>query len=133
MTDNESRTLIFIPKDANYIEILGHKIDGFDSFEAFCEHLKKYAELEETVNRLQAENKSLNAEINLLKAKIAVYEGWGSPQEKIKAEAYKEFAEELKKKMVKHNFKYADTLFSANVATAPMVDNLLKEMVGEDK
>lgn len=48
----------------------------------------------------------------------------------IKAEAYREFAERLKEKMVKHNFKYADTLFSANVATAPMVNNLLKEMEG---
>ena len=47
----------------------------------------------DTLNSLQAENKSLNAEINLLKAKIAVYEGWGSPQEKIKAEAYKECIE----------------------------------------
>ncbi len=51
----------------------------------------------------------------------------------IKVEAYKEFAERLKKKMVKHNFKYADTLFSANVTTVPMVDNLLKEMVGESQ
>lgn len=57
MTGNEN--LIYIPKDANYIEILGYRIDGFNSFEAFCEHLKKYAELEETVERQQAEIKKL--------------------------------------------------------------------------
>ena len=41
LTSNENRTLIFIPNNANYIEILGHKIDGFESFEAFCEYLNK--------------------------------------------------------------------------------------------
>ena len=50
----------------------------------------------------------------------------------IKAEARKEFAERLKAKMTKHSFEYADLLFSANVATAPMVDNLLIEMESED-
>ena len=41
MKDNEKgRTLIDIPADGNYIEILGHRIDGFESFEAFLEHLK---------------------------------------------------------------------------------------------
>ena len=52
MTDNnEARCLIDIPADGNYIEILGQRIDVFDSFEAFCEYLKKYAELEEIVDR----------------------------------------------------------------------------------
>ena len=55
MVDGENKNLIFIPKDGNYIEILGHRIDGFDSFEAFCEHLNKYAELEEIVNNQKAE------------------------------------------------------------------------------
>ena len=53
------KMLIDIPKEGNYIEILGHKIDGFDSFESFCEYLKKYAELEETVNRQQEEIEKL--------------------------------------------------------------------------
>lgn len=60
MTDNnECRILINIPADENYIEILGHRIDGFESFEAFLEHLKKYAELEETVYRQKAEIEKL--------------------------------------------------------------------------
>lgn len=52
-------TIIYIPADGNYIEILGHRIDGFESFEAFCEHLHKYSKLESrckrfknTINRL---------------------------------------------------------------------------------
>ena len=65
LTDKE-RCLIFIPNNANYIEILGHKIDGFESFEAFCEHLKKYAELEETVNRLQEKNSNLTSDLTSL-------------------------------------------------------------------
>ena len=56
MIDKE-KVLINIPADGNYIEILGYKIDGFESFEAFCEHLKKCAELEEENNRLKAEAK----------------------------------------------------------------------------
>ena len=51
----EDKLLIYIPKDGNYIEILGHRIDGFESFEAFCEHLKNYAVLEETVKAQKAE------------------------------------------------------------------------------
>lgn len=43
--------------------------------------------------------------------------------EQIKAEAYKEFAERLKNKII-------DTPFGIN-CTIDMVDNLLKEMVGE--
>ena len=58
---NKDRVLIFIPNDANYIEILGHRIDGFESFEAFCEHFKKYVELEETVKAQKAEIKRLTS------------------------------------------------------------------------
>ena len=54
MTD-KGRELIHIPANAEYIEILGHRIDGYESFEAFLEHLNRYAELEETVERQKAE------------------------------------------------------------------------------
>lgn len=55
MTDkNEGRLLINIPADGNYIEILGYRIDGFESLEAFLEHLEKYAVLEETVKAQNA-------------------------------------------------------------------------------
>lgn len=63
MKDNEKgRTLIDIPADGNYIEILGHRIDGFESFEAFLEHLKKYAVLEETVKTQKAEIERLTTQ-----------------------------------------------------------------------
>ena len=66
--NGKERILIHIPADGNYIEILGFKIDGFKSFEAFCEHLKKYAELEEENNRLKDEKKCLvDSQINLQK------------------------------------------------------------------
>ena len=66
--EDKERMLVYIPKGKNYIEILGHRIDGFDSFEKFCEHLNKYAELEETVNRQKAEIEEQDqAIINALK------------------------------------------------------------------
>lgn len=48
-TDIEpTRALIDIPKDASYIEILGHKLYGdFGSFEKFCDYLKKCDAMEE--------------------------------------------------------------------------------------
>lgn len=68
LNEMTEKMLINIPNEGNYIEILGHKIDGFDSFESFCEYLKKYAELEETVNRQQAEIERLQIEKdNLIK------------------------------------------------------------------
>ena len=76
MIENENKNLIWVPKDANYIEILGHRIDGFDSFEDFCEHLNKYAELEETVQRQQTEisrlkksNRNWRRKVQRLRAK----------------------------------------------------------------
>jgi hypothetical protein len=48
------KTLIHIPKDGNCIEILGHKIDGYASFEAFLRQLEKYAHVEEENQKLLA-------------------------------------------------------------------------------
>ena len=92
---------------------------------------EKNLNLTSDLTSLQNDLTSLKAENEKLKKSNEMFADIGKLYSEIKAEAYKEFAEELKKKMVKHNFKYADTLFSANVATAPMVDNLLKELVGE--
>ena len=80
MGDNNTN-LIYIPKNANYIEILGHRIDGFDSFEAFCEHLKKYTELEETVkhqtaeiSRLKKSNRNWRRKVQRLRNRIGIGE-----------------------------------------------------------
>ena len=89
---------------------------------------KLSADALDLINRQKAENDTLK---NVIKNSFLEKAGCNiDPLAEIKAEAYKEFAKRLKEKMVKHNFKYADTLFSANVATAPMVNNLLKEMEG---
>lgn len=42
----KDRILIDIPADGNYIEIMGHKIDGFSSFQEFRDYLGKRAEIE---------------------------------------------------------------------------------------
>lgn len=108
MTNNEDKTLIFIPKDANYIEILGHRIDGYDGFEAFCEHLKKYAELEETVNHLQSENSKLKKsnrnwrrKVQRLKMKLGIKDLEYSCLERERADDIGEFVEELKSLKIK--------------------------------
>jgi hypothetical protein len=62
----EKRILISIPKDGQYIEILGHKIDGFESFEAFCEHLAKYAMLEHENKKLRSVIEELQKEVKSL-------------------------------------------------------------------
>lgn len=135
MTDNE-RCLLFVPNEGNYIEILGYKIDGYDSFEAFCEHLNKYAELEETVNRQKAEIERLRTETRLLLANSVTelyphcsfvdngvfvskepngYEKWNAY---VRNQAYKEFALELKR--IPRIAVYKNE-----------IDNLLREKVGD--
>lgn len=133
----EDRLLIFIPKDGNYIEILGHRIDGFESFEAFCEHLKNYAVLEETV-------KTQKAEIERLKDyPKCVYEYDGDitdyclktpcPNYKtvdaIRAEAVKEFDELLKEDCLAYPLEKDDLTMLVDVKS---YNNLVKEMVGAD-
>ena len=143
MTD---RTLIEIPKDGNYIEILGHRIDGFESFEAFCEYLNKCAVLEETVNRQQAEIERLEelakdrADVNFDKI-VGVVD---RARADIKAEAIKEFAERLKEALVQENELYkscAKNMLSEdfqrgyeekNDSVIKHIDNLVKEMVGAE-
>lgn len=125
----KDKFLIFIPNDENYIEILGHRIDGFESFKAFCEHLKKYAELEETVKTQKAELERLKAElkedsrvmkqalvlVDEIKKEIAI------DIETAKAEAVKEFAERVKSRLITVTYINFDDI----------IDNLVKEMVGE--
>ena len=131
INNNKNTHLIYIPKEANYIEILGHRIDGFDSFEAFCEHLKKYAELEEMVGSLQEENESLQRQLH--NVKLHQKETHKALQDEkvlrlnedfIKAEAYKEFADRLKEDLKN------STLWG--LVSFDRIDNFLKELVGED-
>lgn len=137
---NENKNLIYIPKDANYIEILGYKIDGFDSFEVFCEHLKKYAELEETVNRLQAENERLkgisdNKTKELLRYNASIEE-LHKKLETAKAEAYKECIEKVGNllwQMKTEWLQQGDTEYATALVIAhTKLAKLLQEMVGEN-
>ena len=138
MTDND-RMLIHIPKDGEYIEILGHRIDGFDSFQAFCEYLKKFAEMEETINRQKAEisvkRKLLKKAGEMLMDEASSqsllwkkhYESFfESAKEAIKAEAIKEFAERLKAKAYTNNYWHEVVLVSE-------IDNLVKEFTEEQQ
>lgn len=52
----KNRPLINIPKNANYIEILGYKLYGeFDSFQSFVDYLKSVSDTEKENERLKKE------------------------------------------------------------------------------
>jgi len=56
MFKKEEEPLIFIPKDKNYIEILGHRIDeGFESFESFAAYLQKLKEFDKEREEMETE------------------------------------------------------------------------------
>ena len=71
------------------------------------------------INRLQAENEELKSAIN----------GFRGYEDKIKAEAYKEFAERLKTEYAKgmNWFKKKESYY----VDVGDIDNLLKELVGD--
>ena len=138
MTDND-KILIHIPKGGQYIEILGHRIDGFDSFEAFCEYLKKCADMEDTINRQKAEIEELEAEIDKQyeKARADILGNmadggtschWCIDQHK--AEAVKEFAERLKQNGFPHCVK---GVHGSLLVCEGDIDNLVKEFTEGSK
>lgn len=49
----EEKILINIPAEGNYIEILGHKIDGYNSFEEFLEELRELQNTRERNKELE--------------------------------------------------------------------------------
>ena len=133
MSDNAIQTLIFIPKNANYIEILGHKIDGFESFDAFCEHLKKYAELEETVRQQKAEIDRLQTELGIKDLEYSLLERERARDiceftEELKAvevQAYKEILELLKGNLYRNSY-------GEGMIFEEEIDILLKEKIGDN-
>jgi hypothetical protein len=76
------------------------------------------SKLESIINRLQAENERLKSPF------VKMYEQF---EDKIKAEAYKEFAERLKKA------KQYSIERHENIVPVAVIDWILKELVGEDK
>lgn len=135
MTDNE-KMLIHIPAGGEYIEILGHRIDGFDSFEAFCQHLGKFTEMEETINRQKAEIERLQ---DLIEEAQQYNEAWVADNGKlrkeaknIRAEAVKEFAERLKEELKGHAKVYCLGHYYYLLGF-PTIDNLVKEFTEEQE
>ena len=84
-----------------------------------------------TIANYKSENESLKAEVERLKAKANhynyCYENFvNTPISRIKAEAYKEFAERLREK------GYFPRLSITKVVSIEDIDNLLNELVGDD-
>ena len=55
--DEKPKIIINIPREGNYIEILGHKIDGYNSFESFLEELKELKDVRDKNKELEKEVK----------------------------------------------------------------------------
>lgn len=133
MTENE-KTLIYIPNNREYIEILGYRIDGFDSFEAFCEHLKKYAEMEDLINRQKAEIKRLREDIKAQDSSISsLLSIVNSNYQNGRNEAIKEFAERLKAVYTEDKRYDRPNAHTMLIILFAIIDNLVKEMTGEPK
>ena len=98
----------------------------------FCNKAQICIDALDLINRLQAENERLES----LSERLGVSVNWKADYiyelednlKTAKAEAYKEFAERLKEKAKPHYFDNCN--FAVPIDD---IDNLLKEMVGEDK
>ena len=84
------------------------------------------------INRLQAENKRLDKEVDRLSQVVLYNDGVTEMKvEKAKAEAYKEFAERLKEKIIAEYNEYDEQEYPR--ARIEDIDNLLKELVGDSQ
>ena len=108
------------------LDLINHKQELLDAAIAGQETLQKaLAEKEKEIEDLKAENQSLRTAVNSYKLHY----------NEAKAEAYKEFAEKLKNKIKTECNPYGKPIFDYDTSLAIMryIDNLLKEMVGEEK
>ena len=151
----KQKHLIYIPKDGNYVEILGYKIDGFESFEVFCEHLNKYAEMEEEINRKNEQiealiagqetlQKALNEKLEENADLSIKLEKWLDKYneknieivklshniQSAKSEAVKEFADLAIKRICENVTPIPQQKYLISMCIQE-IDNLVKEMVGE--
>jgi hypothetical protein len=106
MTDNEIKKALYDYKNSNLIQVGNGKVISI-------------SDIIDLINRLQAENERLK---NHIQEGIDLAKQLPEMLAITKAEAYKEFAEKVKEYLKANGF-----MFCSNV------DNLLKEMVGEDK
>ena len=129
-------------------------LDLINRQKAEIENYKKVAENQQKVTidrgfeikKLKAEIKRLKREVEDLESTqeispeakylvdtkadkvISLLTELNKSQEQIKAEAYKEFAERLKKELF---YKCGDINYSETCDTRKLIDNLLKELVGD--
>lgn len=86
------------------------------------------------IERLKAEIGRLQKEANLVSI---LFQDLQEKADEIKTEAYKDFTEKLKKELLAYRKKYTITLDDESVFAADklrqMIDNLLKEMGGEEE
>lgn len=98
---------------------------GCEAFDNRSEWVHLPHKQKEEIEKLKSKNKILSRN-----ADNAFQEGLNERRElfepEIKSEAYKEFAERLKE-------KYYNIVLYGKIVTTNMIDNLLKEMVGEEK
>ena len=130
--------------DYQRLKLLDAPMDCFE--ESHADTITKLSNALDLINRLQAENDELKSDIAILKdSNINLQELYQTEREKVtkakqkvigvckmlktaKAEARKEFAEKLKKEAFKINYCSS----SYNVVDTDDIDNLLKELVGEE-
>ncbi len=67
MEEKKEECLIWIPAEGNYIEILGHRIDGYNSFENFIDELHELQNIREKHKKAEEDNKILKIQVDLLK------------------------------------------------------------------
>ena len=113
-------------KEEAYVT-LQNIIDALNSQSAETENYKRIAEHQQSVSMdKEVEIKRLKAEVEQLQKENHLFADIGKMYSEVKAEAVKEFAERLKEKAMQ-KFDWNEYV------EVEEIDNLLKEMVGEDK
>lgn len=57
---NEEELIIYIPNGENYIEILGHRIDGYNGFEEFLDELYRLKVMEKEYEKIKEQKVCLH-------------------------------------------------------------------------
>ena len=121
MTDNE---IIKAFKDFLIEQVDGytdHVETGGERYEFIEKELELLKETDNLINRLQAENERLTAERDAMHQDVIAAEEYAWQCKTAKAEAYKEFAERLKSRLITVTYINFDDI----------INNLLKEMERE--
>ena len=119
----------FVPDHKCHYVLKTNALDLINRQKAEYENLDtKLKAMRGAANSYKAENERLNEIIKNCHKEIL--QKCDSCNNRIKAEAYKEFAEKLKKDLF---YKCGDINYSETCDFRKLIDNLLKEMVGEEE